>query len=177
MTDNAVTDFKSVEVALSLGSNIERYRHISGALDALADAFGELVCSPVYESESVGFDGSPFLNSVVIVSTQLPLADVVTLLKRIEDDHGRNRSGPKFSPRTLDIDVLTYGDAVGELDGVELPRAETAKNAFVLKPLADVRPQAHLPGTTDSYAQLWAAYPKDQQKLWRVPFRWRDLTL
>lgn len=177
MNDTAVTDPKTVEVALSLGSNIERYRHLSGALDALAEAFGDLVCSPVYESESVGFDGSPFLNSVVIVTTAQPLADIVALLKRIEDDHGRNRSGPKFSPRTLDIDVLTYGDAVGELDGVELPRSETAKNAFVLKPLADIRPEAHLPGTDHSYAQLWSAYPKDQQKLWRVPFQWRELTL
>lgn len=172
MSDSAV-----IEVALSLGSNIERYRHISGALDALAEAFGELVCSPVYESESVGFDGSPFLNSVVLIHTSRSLAEIVPLLKRIEDEHGRNRSGPKFSPRTLDIDVLTYGEVVGELDGVELPRTETAQNAFVLKPLADICPDSRLPGSDKSYAELWAAYPKDRQKLWPVAFQWRDQAL
>lgn len=172
-----MTDQALIEVALSLGSNIDRYRHIGGALDALADAFGELICSPVYESEAVGFAGSAFLNSVVLVRTALPLAEIVPLLKRIEDDNGRNRSGPKFSPRTLDIDVLTYGDAVGELDGIELPRAETAQNAFVLKPLADIRPDTLLPGSDKSYAELWAAYPKDRQKLWPVAFQWRDQAL
>ncbi|WP_233252274.1 2-amino-4-hydroxy-6-hydroxymethyldihydropteridine diphosphokinase [Saccharospirillum sp. MSK14-1] len=166
-----------VDVALSLGSNIDRYRHITGALDALADAFGDLVCSPVYESESVGFDGSPFLNSVVLIRTDRALVDIVRLLKRIEDDHGRNRSGPKFSPRTLDIDVLTYGEVVGERDGIELPRAETAENAFVLKPMADILPDARLPGSEKSYAELWADYPKDRQKLWPVPFQWRDQAL
>lgn len=170
-------DATLTDVTLSLGSNIDRYRHISGALDALAESFGELLCSPVYESESVGFDGSPFLNSVVLVRTRMPLAEIVPLLKRIEDEHGRNRSGPKFSPRTLDIDVLTYGEVVGELDGVELPRAETAKNAFVLKPMADILPDTQMPGSDLSYAQLWAAYPKDQQKLWPVPFEWRGQAL
>lgn len=172
-----MNDNRTVPVALSLGSNINRYRHLTGALDALADAFGELWCSPVYESESVGFDGSPFLNSVVVIHTDRSLTDINAVLKRIEDDHGRNREGPKFSSRTLDIDVLTYGDAVGELEGIELPREETAKNAFVLKPLADLLPDHCLPGSDATYAQLWAAYPKDKQKLWRVSFRWHDQTL
>lgn len=175
--ERAVSNAAVVDVALSLGSNIDRYRHISGALDALAEAFGELLCSPVYESESVGFDGSPFLNSVVLIRTAQPLAEIVRLLKRIEDDHGRNRSGPKFSPRTLDIDVLTYGEVVGELDGIELPRAETAENAFVLKPMADILPDTLLPGSDKSYAELWADYPKDRQKLWPVAFQWRDQAL
>ena len=168
---------RATPVALSLGSNINRYHNLSGALDALAEAFGELWCSPVYESESVGFDGSNFLNSVVVIHAERSLGDINAVLKRIEDDHGRNRQGPKFSPRTLDIDVLTYGDAVGRVEGIELPREETAKNAFVLKPLADLLPDTRLPGSEFTYAQLWAAYPKDKQKLWRVDFRWRDRIL
>lgn len=166
-----------IPVALSLGSNIDRYRHIGGALDALAAEFGELICSPVYESEAVGFDGSPFLNSVVLVHTRRTLAEIGPVLKRIEDAHGRNRSGPKFSPRTLDIDVLTYGDAVGRVAGIDLPRAETAENAFVLRPMADILPDTRLPGSDRTYAQLWAAYPKDKQRLWPVPFEWRGRPL
>lgn len=166
-----------IPVALSLGSNIDRYRHLTNALDALAEEFGELLCSPVYESEAVGFDGSNFLNSVVVVETRRSLAEIGPILKRIEDDNGRNRSGPKFSARTLDIDVLTYGSLVGEHDEVTLPRDETARNAFVLKPMADILPDTLMPGSELTYGQLWANYPKDEQKLWRVPFRWNGKAL
>lgn len=164
-------------VALSLGSNIDRYYHVSRALDALAEEFGALVCSPVYESEAVGFDGNNFLNSVVLVHTRRALAEIGPVLKRIEDAYGRDRNGPKFSPRTLDIDVLTYDDIVGRHDGIDLPRKETARNAFVLKPMADILPETRMPGTDQTYAELWAAYPKNLQKLWRVPFEWRGRVL
>ncbi|HET8902633.1 MAG TPA: 2-amino-4-hydroxy-6-hydroxymethyldihydropteridine diphosphokinase [Saccharospirillum sp.] len=166
-----------VSVALSLGSNINRYRHITHALDALSDAFGALVCSPVYESESVGFDGSNFLNSVVLITTTLGLDDIGPILKQIEDDNGRDRNGPKFGPRTLDIDVLTYGDLVGQHHGIELPRRETARNAFVLKPMADILPDTRMPGSELTYGQLWANYPKEKQKLWAVPFEWNGRVL
>lgn len=164
-------------VTLSLGSNINRYRNLNHALDALAKAFGELVCSPVYESESIGFDGSNFLNSVVLVHTTLGLDGIGPILKQIEDNNGRDRNGPKFGPRTLDIDVLTYGGLVGLHHGVELPRKETARNAFVLKPMADILPDTPLPGSDKTYAQLWAHYPKELQKLWVVPFEWRGRPL
>jgi 2-amino-4-hydroxy-6-hydroxymethyldihydropteridine diphosphokinase len=171
------TDTASIPVALSLGSNINRYQHLTQALDALTRAFGELRCSPVYESESVGFDGSNFLNSVVLIHTTLDLAAISPILKRIEDDNGRDRNGPKFGPRTLDIDVLTYGDRVGDYQGVELPRHETARNAFVLKPMADLLPDTLLPGADLTYAQLWARYPKEKQQLWAVAFEWRGRVL
>ncbi|MCH8531262.1 MAG: 2-amino-4-hydroxy-6-hydroxymethyldihydropteridine diphosphokinase [Saccharospirillum sp.] len=161
-----------IPVALSLGSNIDRYRHLTNAFNALAEEFGDLLCSPVYESEAVGFDGSNFLNSVVVVHTMRSLAEIGPILKRIEDDNGRNRTGPKFSARTLDIDVLTYGRLVGEYDDVLLPREETARNAFVLKPMADILPDTLMPGSNLTYSELWANYPKAKQKLWRVPFKW-----
>lgn len=172
-----MTTEQAKPVALSLGSNINRYRNLSGALDALAREFGDLVCSPVYESEAVGFAGSHFLNSVVLIHTYRTLAEICPILKQIEDDHGRNRQGPKFSPRTLDIDVLTYDDLVGVHDGIELPREETGRNAFVLKPMADILPDTRMPGTDQTYAELWAAYPKGKQKLWRVPFTWHETPL
>ena len=171
------TDTTPTLVALSLGSNINRYQHLSQALDALAEAFGELRCSPVYESESVGFDGSNFLNSVVVICTALRLEDINPILKQIEDSNGRDRNGPKFGPRTLDIDVLTYGNLVGEHHGVELPRHETARNAFVLKPMADLLPDTLLPGSDLTYTELWAKYPAEKQKLWAVPFEWRGRVL
>jgi len=162
-----------IPVYLSLGSNINRHHHILAGLDALETLFGELVVSSVYESKSVGFNGSNFFNLVVGVQTELALADLSEALKRIEDDNGRVRSGPKFSPRTLDIDILTYGDFVGVDAGIELPRAEISKNAFVLLPLAQVAAEVLHPQLQKTYAQLWAAYDKASQALWTIDFAWQ----
>ena len=140
--------------------------------DALAGWFGELAISPVYESESVGFDGSDFLNLVVGVDTDMSVGELSRRFKKLEADNGRKASAPKFSPRTLDLDILTWGDATGTLDGVELPRAEILKNAFVLRPLADIAPDELHPVCGESYRSLWQSYQKDQ-KLWPVDFTWQ----
>ena len=160
------------QVFLSLGSNIDRERHIRAALDALAQRFGELQVSRVFESEAVGFDGENFYNLVVGMRTDLPVGQLALRLREIEDANGRVRSGPKFSARTLDIDILTYDDLAGEFDGVKLPRGEIKKNAFVLQPLAELAPQQLHPETGRSFAQMWAEYDKERQKLWPVAFAW-----
>lgn len=161
-----------MQVFLSLGSNIDREHNIRSGLDALAAAFGQVAISPVYESEAVGFDGDAFLNLVAEIETDLPVGELAAQLREIEAAHGRVRGEKKFSSRTLDIDVLTYGDKVGDIDGVELPRDEILKHAFVLKPLADLAPQARHPQQQVSYADLLAATDFSRQKLWTVPFRW-----
>ncbi|MES2672728.1 MAG: 2-amino-4-hydroxy-6-hydroxymethyldihydropteridine diphosphokinase [Pseudomonadota bacterium] len=161
-------------IYLSLGSNIHRHQYITAALDALADLFGNLKISSVYESKSVGFNGSNFFNLVVGAETELLLADLSETLKKIEDENGRQRSGPKFSPRTLDIDILTYGNFVGVEAGVELPRAEITKNAFVLLPLAEIAATVCHPQLQRTYAELWAVYDKNSQSLWAIDFIWRD---
>jgi 2-amino-4-hydroxy-6-hydroxymethyldihydropteridine diphosphokinase len=165
------------QVYLSLGSNINRHRHILAALDALADVFGRLQISSVYESKSVGFDGSNFFNLVVGVETDLTIQALSDCLKKIEDDNGRCRQGPKFSPRTLDIDILTYDDFVGVENGVELPRAEITKNAFVLLPLAELAAQQKHPQLAQTYGELWQGYDKNSQTLWPVDFIWRGQTI
>ncbi|WP_323815886.1 2-amino-4-hydroxy-6-hydroxymethyldihydropteridine diphosphokinase [Cellvibrio sp. NN19] len=159
-------------IYLSLGSNVNRHKNIVAALDALCALFGELQISSVYESKSVGFDGSNFFNLVVGAETLLSITELSEKLKRIEDDNGRKRNGPKFSPRTLDIDILTYGDFVGVESGVELPRAEITKNAFVLLPLAEIAPQLLHPQLQKSYQQLWAEYDQASQSLWSIDFEW-----
>ncbi|HSX50078.1 MAG TPA: 2-amino-4-hydroxy-6-hydroxymethyldihydropteridine diphosphokinase [Cellvibrio sp.] len=160
-------------IYLSLGSNVERHKNIAAALDALAILLGELRISSVYESKSVGFDGSNFFNLVVGADTDLSIAELSETLKRIEDKNGRKRSGPKFSPRTLDIDILTYGNFVGVDGGVELPRAEITKNAFVLLPLAEIAPQVLHPQLEKSYSDLWADYDQASQSLWPIDFEWQ----
>lgn len=160
-------------IYLSLGSNVERYKHITSALDALANLLGDLTISSVYESKSIGFDGRNFFNLVVGAQTRLGIAELSDVLKRIEDENGRKRSGPKFSPRTLDIDILTYGDFVGVESGIELPRAEITKNAFVLLPLAEIAPQIRHPQLQKTYAELWQAYDQSSQSLWAIDFEWQ----
>ncbi|MDI3322834.1 2-amino-4-hydroxy-6-hydroxymethyldihydropteridine diphosphokinase [Pontibacterium granulatum] len=164
------------QVYVSIGSNQDRTRYIRASLDALVERFGLLQLSSVYESEAVGFDGDNFYNLVAGFSTDLPVGELSRLLKRIEDDNGRCRKGPKFSGRTLDIDILTYDELIGDHDGVQLPRDEILKNAFVLLPLAEVAPEVKHPEVGQSYQALWDGY-EGGQKLWTVGFEWRGQTI
>lgn len=153
------------EVLLSLGSNIDRRYHLNAALERLRQEFGAVALSPVYESSAVGFEGAAFYNLVAAAHTDLSLTALNQCLKRIEDDCGRDRSQPKYSSRTLDIDVLTYGEHAGFLEGVRLPRDEVFRHAFVLRPLADLRPDQRIPGEQRTWSELWAGFDPGEQRL------------
>ncbi|MEQ6886450.1 2-amino-4-hydroxy-6-hydroxymethyldihydropteridine diphosphokinase [Salicola sp. Rm-C-2C1-2] len=159
-------------VYISIGSNQNTKANVRAAMDALSAQFSELVVSSVYESEAVGFEGENFLNLVVGLSTDVPVGQLAEWLKQVEDDNGRERNLPRFSSRTLDLDVLTYGDAVGTIGGVELPRSEILSNAFVLQPLAEIAPDERHPVNGQRYADLWQAYERDQ-RLWPIEFEWQ----
>ena len=139
----------------------------------LRTKFPDLRCSRVYESEAVGFVGDNFLNLVACVETGLSLAEVSLTLKALEDELGRDRDQPRFSGRTMDIDILTFGDLQGEFDGIVLPRDEILQHAFVLQPLADLLPQQKYPVSGIPYAQLWSEFAKPDQTLWPIEFDWQ----
>ncbi len=149
-------------VYLGLGSNKNPDWHIQKAIEALGQIFGDVVISPVYRSEAVGFSGDDFLNAVVLVYTNLSVAEIKAHLTAIEDHNGRDRSQPKFSDRVLDIDLLLYDDWVGEYDGLELPRDEITQYAHVLKPLADLAPEMIHPGSEQTYQTLWDNFQGDR---------------
>lgn len=155
-------------IYISVGSNIDRETNIRGAVRELAQAFGPLLLSSVYESEAVGFVGDAFYNLVVGADTHLDVAAVVSLCKQIEDNYGRVRDGVKYCGRSLDLDLLTYDQLIC-VEPVELPRAEILHNAFVLQPLAELAPDTLHPSQQQRYAALWQAY-QVPQKLWIVPF-------
>ena len=161
------------KVYLGVGSNIERERYITAGLDALQGLFGELSLSSVYDSAAVGFAGQPFLNLVVGVATDLSVGELARQLRHIEVEHGRPEHAARYTPRQLDIDILTYDDLAGTIEGVELPRGEILENAFVLCPLAELVPAIKHPVTGQTYAELWQDYDKGVQSLSRVGFRWR----
>jgi 2-amino-4-hydroxy-6-hydroxymethyldihydropteridine diphosphokinase len=163
-------------VLLSLGSNIEQQRYLSAGLDALSQQFGMLSISSVYESVAVGFDGDNFFNLVVGIETDLSVGALSRYLKALEDENGRRRDCPRFSARTLDIDILTYDQLVGTVEGVLLPRQEILENAFVLLPLAELVPDEVHPVAELNYETLWQRYDR-QQSLWPVSFIWREQEL
>ena len=164
-------------IYLSLGSNIQPQRHICAALDALAENFGDLEISSVFESESVGFQGQNFYNLVVGIVSQLGIGEIAAILKQIEDRNGRDRSSPRFSARSLDIDILTVDSLAGEYNGINLPRDEVLKNAFVLQPLAQIAPDRVHPVTGISFSQHWQEFDKNSQKLWPIKFFWHQKAL
>lgn len=152
-------------VWLSIGSNIDRERIIPVALDALRGQFGKLVVSPIYETPAEGFAGNAFYNLVVGINTDMALPVLHGLLKDLENRHGRVRGTKKFSSRTLDIDVLTYGHRVANAGDKTIPSDEILKYAFVLKPLVDVAADELHPGLQVSYAELWQQFKGDKTSL------------
>jgi len=153
---------------LSLGSNIEPEKNLRAALTELRDRFGELVVSPVYRFPAVGFDGPDFLNLAVGIDTDLSAGVLNDWLHQLEDRHGRRRNGPRFSSRTLDADIVLFGDEVSRGPGnLEVPRAEL-KYAFVLKPLADIAPDIVHPVLGKTIGQLWREFPAEKDHSARV---------
>ena len=145
---------------LSLGSNLQAEANLRAAADALRERFGAVVFSPVYRTPAVGFEGPDFLNAAAAIETTLDPFELNDWLHALEDRMGRDRSGPRFSSRPIDVDIVFYDQRVLKGPGnLELPRPEL-RHAFVLKPLADIAPEYRVPGDGRTLAELWASHPE-----------------
>jgi len=136
---------------VGLGSNLgDRERTIRRALDELAAEPGVRVVtvSTLIDTEPVGPVEQPrFLNGVVELETTLAARDLLALLLDVERRFGRRREGvPPQGPRTLDLDLLVYGDAEVAEPGLDLPHPRLHERRFVLEPLAEVAPGLEVPG-------------------------------
>ncbi|OZG70058.1 2-amino-4-hydroxy-6-hydroxymethyldihydropteridine diphosphokinase [Hahella sp. CCB-MM4] len=160
-------------VLVGIGSNIDPQKNLQAAFDALAAEFNSLELSPVYRCRAVGFDGDDFYNLVASFDTRLGVGELQQALKRIEASTGRTGNETKWSGRTLDIDILTYDSVVGTVDGVELPRDEIVKHAYVLKPLADLVPEGLHPECGKKYRALWEEFGGEKY-LEQIVFQWGD---
>ena len=146
------------QALLSLGSNLEPERHLVAAAAALRARFPGVRFSPVYRVPAVGFDGPDFLNAGAVLEADLDPVALDAWLHALEDAQGRRRDVPRFSSRTLDIDLVFYDDRVLQGPGhLQLPRPEL-KHAFVLKPLADLLPDFVDPLSGRSLAAMWRAH-------------------
>jgi len=142
---------------LGLGSNVNAEHHIRCAIEELGKQFESLALSPAYASTAVGFEGDDFINLVVRIETAMQPLELRQYLRDLEDRYGRKRDVPKFSDRSLDIDILFYDDLVLLSPVLEIPRAEITKYAHVLRPLADLDPDLIHPSERQSMAEIWQA--------------------
>ncbi len=155
----------NIRVYVSLGSNIERQLHIHYGLRQLTRAFTTIIVSSIYESPAQGFKGPAFYNMVVGFDTELTITELKSKLHHIELSCGRNAETQSFVSRTLDIDILLYGDLIEYCRDYEIPRSDIVKYDFVLCPLAEVAGQAYHPQLKLSYADLWHSFNKKTSTL------------
>lgn len=157
------------KVYFCLGSNISPHKNISFALRRVRQKFSDVESSSLYSSKAVGFEGDDFLNIVLSITTGLSLAEVLTYADSLEQEAGRVRvRRGRFDSRTLDVDVLMYGDLAGEHEGRIWPNQDLKENAHVLLPMSEIAGDLEHPVIGVSFDQLWQEFNKDGQDLQRV---------
>lgn len=153
---------------LGLGSNVDARRNILSGISALRDAFGDIDLSPVYQTPAFGFEGADFINLVARIETDMSPLELREFLHALEDRHHRDRAAPKYSDRSLDIDILLYDDLYLCCPELVLPREEILSAAHVLKPLADLAPDLLHPVRRQSISELWNRFPQHTTSLTRI---------
>lgn len=151
------------EVFVGIGSNVEPEKHVRMAAQMLRAHFGDVRLSPVYRNPAMGFEGDDFLNLVATFDSDLGVPELKAALDEIELRCGRERGAARFSPRTLDLDLLLYGERVDEAH--KLPRKEILKYSFVLKPLAELAGGHRHPETGLTYREHWEKFAGEKAGL------------
>ena len=148
---------------VGIGSNIRPERHVPQALALLREEFGDVQASSVYECPPLGFKGEAFHNLVVSFETDLGVDELVATLRGMEDACGRRRGASVSPSRTLDLDLLLYGEIMSAGNGVELPRDDVLSYAFVLAPLAELAPAVRHPVARRTFAELWSEFEQPHE--------------
>ena len=147
-----------IGLGANLGDRSASLRIARAALEELADE--DLIASPIYETEPWGLaDQPPFVNQVVGLTAGLGPHALLARLHGIEREAGRLRSGPRWGPRSLDLDLLCWPGLVLSEPDLVLPHPRLAERRFVLAPLADVAPDLSVPGLAATVSELLARCP------------------
>lgn len=155
-----------VRAAIGLGSNLgDRARHIAEAIGGLSEAGSLVEVSSLYETAPVGGpEQGPYLNAVAVIDTDLSAQDLLQRCLAIERDQGRERR-ERWGPRTIDLDILLYGDQTVADRSLTIPHPHLTKRRFVLEPLIEVWPDVTLP---DGTALAGLLYGVAEQKVRKV---------
>jgi 2-amino-4-hydroxy-6-hydroxymethyldihydropteridine diphosphokinase len=153
-------------VFVAAGSNIEPERNLALAARELRLAWPQVQFSPWYRNRAAGFEGEDFINFAVGFDSGEPVQVVVTKLRAIEELCGRPRAAAKWAPRSMDLDVLLYGDLVEP--ELKLPRPDLLKRAYMLGPLADIAPDVMHPTAGATIGQLWERFDREAHPLARI---------
>ncbi|MGH8290833.1 MAG: 2-amino-4-hydroxy-6-hydroxymethyldihydropteridine diphosphokinase [Steroidobacteraceae bacterium] len=156
------------QVYVAAGSNIEPERHLAMAVRELERQFPGVRFSPWYRNRAVGFEGEDFINLVAGFTTELEISEVLLRLHAIEALCGRPREAPRWAPRSMDLDVLLYGDLVCQEPHLKLPRPELLKRAFMLGPLAALASEVVHPTEGETIGELWKRFDRAAHPLVEV---------
>lgn len=157
-----------VDVYVAAGSNVAPERNLHLAAKEIAQTFPGTRFSNAYKNAAVGFEGEDFINFVVGFSTDWPVEDVVAELQRIEGLCGRTRDAPKWAPRSMDLDILLFGDRICDLPGLVLPRPDLLKRPYMLGPMAELAPDFIHPTRLSTMAKLWEDFDRAAHPMTRV---------
>jgi 2-amino-4-hydroxy-6-hydroxymethyldihydropteridine diphosphokinase len=164
-------------VYVAAGSNLDPERNLAKALELLAARFGPLRVSKAYRNAAVGFEGPDFVNLVVGFETHEPVRAVLETMRGIEEQCGRRRSAPKWASRTMDLDILLYGDLVCDEPDLKLPRPGLLTRAFMLGPIAELAGDVVHPVVRRSLRDLWREFDQHAHPMQEVPITNRDSAL
>jgi 2-amino-4-hydroxy-6-hydroxymethyldihydropteridine diphosphokinase len=147
---------KSIPIALSLGSNLgDRLAALKYAISRLSTVIPHIVCSPIYETEPVGYTEQPaFLNCACIGHTEHSIEAILDLISVIHGELHR-KPRPKWHEREIDIDILLYGDAIIHAEHMIIPHPRMHERAFVLQPLSNIAPEMMHPEKNQTIAALY----------------------
>ena len=149
---------------IGVGTNIDREQHAKVAYNELQQLGEDLLVSPIYECEPIGFSSQNFYNFVITLRTALSLEEFSYRLREIEFKWGREENAQKYQDRTLDLDIVLFGEIIST-QKPELPRSDIYKYPFVTKPLYDLKPHLVIPGDGRTVADVWyAMQPVDSLK-------------
>jgi 2-amino-4-hydroxy-6-hydroxymethyldihydropteridine diphosphokinase len=160
-------------VLVAAGSNVEPVGNLRRALDALAARYPGLRCSRAYRNPAVGFEGEDFINLVVAFDTADEVGSVIERLHEAESLCGRPRQAPKWAPRSMDLDILLFGDTVCDRPGLVLPRPDLVRRAYMLGPAAELAPGVIHPTLGATLAELWQGFEQASHPLQVVDIGWR----
>ena len=155
------------QVFIDIGSNINRDENICACITQLRKDFPDIVFSKPYESFSEGFEGDDFINISAGFETNFSFNELLSYLKAIEIKQKRTRDGAKFGSRTLDVDILLFGDEILKPDR-DVPRAEILKYPFVLFPLAEIAAEFVHPESGKTIAQIVAETELNRKSIWQA---------